>query len=95
MREQFAGSSNLQGWVDVVGKSDLESEQGACSSLRNLLCKEARDGGQSEEPARALHVSCLKGDGLPELEQLLRSNLECVTSLKTNWWELREPICAN
>ena len=87
VREQFAGSSNVQGWIDVVGKSDLQSAQVACSSLRELLVKEAHDGGQSKGPASALHVSCVKGDGLPELEQLLRSNLESVTSLKTSWWE--------
>ena len=87
VREQFAGSSNVQGWIDVVGKSDLQSAQVACSSLRDLLVKEAHDGGQSKGPASALRVSCLKGDGLPELEQLLRSNLESVTSLKTSWWE--------
>ena len=75
----------MRGWVDVVGKSDLPVTSSARKQLDDALAREAGEGGTVG--ASSLSVSCLEGDGLPELQQLLRSGLEVVAPSGEKWWE--------
>jgi nucleolar GTP-binding protein len=87
MREQFAARGTVRGWVDVVGKSDLRVLPSAREQLNDVLAQE--EGGAV--CSSTLSVSCLEGDGLPELELWLRTELEDIAPSGEKWWERISP----